>query len=152
MLLKDALKVIAACEIYENDMPKMAKIQLMRFVEVASVEQLHHYLIREDITPGKDIIMEGTKLKVAALLAVGYAIGRAIYKRTMSQAARSCSPLSGSAKSTCINAHKRRALQSQINSMKQEMGKCGETGNEDACREAFMSRIDTAENKILKMM
>jgi hypothetical protein len=148
---KKALQTIAACMVYDSDMSKPAKIQLINFIESATLKQLQHYIIHGDIVKEENAqVVEGFFI-AAALIGAAAAAGRAIYDQEFSKAAKSCQNMRGVAKKSCMKRFKLRGVSGQINALRKEMGKCNQTARPDKCRKMFSTYIKNAETKMRKI-
>lgn len=154
MLPKSALQTIAACMVYEAEMSKPAKLQLVRFIEGASKKQLQHYIIHGEIVGEQDCqssVSEIAFLVPAAIIAAAAAAGRAIYSAEFSKAAKACQNLKGMDKKNCMKRYKLRGVSGKISALRREMGKCNQTSRPDKCRKMFQSYINNAEKQMRKI-
>lgn len=152
MLHKSALQTIAACMVYDMDISKPGKMQLMRFIENASERQLQHYLIHGEIVAEQEVnIAEIGVLVPAAIIASAAALGRAIYNREFSKAARACQEYNGAEKKDCMKKFKIRGISGKISALRREMGKCSQTSRPDNCRKMFQKYIVDAEKQMKKI-
>jgi len=152
MLSKSALQTIAACMVYDEDISKPAKMQILRFIESASEKQLQHYIVHGDIVAEQEVaISEVAFLVPAAIIAAAAAAGRAIYNAEFSKAARACQMFQGKEKKSCMKKFKIRGLNGKISAMRREMGKCNQTSRPDKCRKMFSDYIREAEKQLKKV-
>ena len=152
MLPKSALQTIAACMVYDEDMSKPAKMQVLRFIESASEKQLQHYIVHGNIVAEQEVeISEIAFLVPAAIIAAAAAAGRAIYNNEFSKAAKACQAEEGQTKKDCMKKFKLRGLSGKISAMKREMGKCNQTSRPDKCRTMFAKYIQDAEKQLKKV-
>lgn len=152
MLPKSAFQTIAACMVYDSDESYQSKMQLVRFIESASISQLQHYIIHGDIVKEEETDVNEIALLIpATIIAAAAAAGRAIYDNEFSKAAKACQPMQGSAKKSCMKRFKLRGISGKLSALRREMGKCNQTSRPDKCRKMFMSYIQTAEKQMKKI-
>jgi len=152
MLPKSALQTIAACMVYDSELPKPSKLQLVRFIESASENQLKHYIVHGEIVKEHDVIVsEVAWLVPAAIIAAASAAGNAIYNMQFSKAAKACQNMKAADKKNCIRRYKINGISGKISALKREMGKCNQTSRPDKCRKMFDTYIKNAEKKMRKI-
>ncbi len=151
MLPKSYLKFIAASVVYEADLSKYAKIQLMRFIENSeSASQLHLFLVEGKIgNPSEcENVSEGKILKAALILAAALAAGKLVYNNFLTKAARACSGAKIADRVKCINQFKKKADIGKLATLKRESSKCNQTSNVKKCRNMFANHIKKIEDRI----
>jgi len=88
------------------------------------------------------------RVGVTALLAAGAAASHEIYKRYLSQAARSCSGKNGMDKRNCMVAFRKKALQGKIVMLQKVSGNCTKTKNPGRCKKKFEAKIKKIRYRI----
>ena len=151
MLPKSHLKVIAAHMVYESGFSKTAKIQLIRFIEDASVSQLNIFVTEGRIS--KDNISEVNPLKYlppVLLIRGALAAGKAAYNKFFGPAVKACRGKSGDDKKRCIRDFKLKALYAKLAALRKDMGKCNQTNDANKCRNTFLKHMKLVEKQIAK--
>jgi len=151
MLPKSALQTIAACMVYDSDLSKPGKMQMVRFIESASMRELQHYIIHGNIVSDKETQVTEDFFIAATLIGAAAAAGRAIYSSEFSKAAKACSQMRGVAKKSCMQRYKIRGVSGKIQALRREMGKCNQTSRPDKCRKMFINYIRNAEKQMKKI-
>ena len=154
MLPKIALQMIAACILYESDLPKPAKIQMLHFIENDTNEsELKNYIVsgKFSTTPEIDRINEVAFLLPGAVIASAIAAGKAFYDNQFSEAAKACIKLKGQVKKDCMKRFKVKGISGKIAALRREMGKCNQTIRPDKCRKMFLNYIKNAEKQMRKI-
>lgn len=154
MLPKIALQMIAACMLYESDMPRPAKLQMLYFIENATTEiELRNYIVYGKFSTGPEIdkVNEASFLLPGAVIASAIAAGRAFYEKQFGEAARACIKLKGQLKKDCMQKFKLKGMSGKISALRREMGKCNQTLRPDKCRKMFLNYIKTAEKQMRKI-
>jgi hypothetical protein len=136
--------------VYDSDMSKPGKMQMVQFIESASEKQLQHYIIHGEVVKEKDTIVEAFFLP-AVIIGAALAAGRAIYDTEFSKAAKACPEMKGAAKKECMKRFKVRGISGKISALRREMGKCNQTSRPDKCRKMFMDYIKNAEKQMRKI-
>lgn len=147
MLPKTYLKFIAASIVYEASLSKYSKVQLIRFIEDASYDQLATFI-------KKGYIKEPEKVSEAfvvpaMLIVAAVSAANLIYDRNFSNAARDCAGRQNSKEKTqCLKNYRIRANTAKVAALKREIPKCSQTNNIKKCRDMFLKRIQKIENQI----
>lgn len=150
MISKEAAKLIAINMIYESSLSKTSKIQLVRFVEDASINQLSHFILHQEIVK-EDETSINEFVQIAAITALAVAAGSAAYSKYFSDAAKACSDKKGMDKKICIKGYKLKGMSAKISALRKEMSKCNQTLKPDKCRKTFQKYIKNIEKQIIKL-
>jgi len=153
MLSKSYLKVIAAYIVYESNLSKYAKIQMLRFIEnEASESQLKVFINEGKIRKvyEGEVISEVGPIAVAAIIGVAIAAGKAAHAKFFSNAAKACAGKEREEKKKCMQDFKLKANYARMAALKREMGKCSQTDDIKKCRDNFMKHIVRIEKQIRK--
>lgn len=152
MLPKSAYQTIAACMLYDSDMPKPLKLKVLNFVEYATSEQILHYLIHDEIVKEEETqLVEVGFIMAAALITAASASARAVYSKFNSAGAQACRDKDGIAKKQCIKNYRLRGVAGKVSALRREMGKCGQTAKPDKCRKMFFNYIRNAEKEMRRI-
>lgn len=108
---------------------------------------------------GKGAAAAGKFATSKAGLATGGAAGAAlaiyagykIYKRFLSQAAKSCAGQSGAAKTACMNKYKKTALMKQASAIQSASSKCAQSKDPAKCKAAIAAKISSIKAKAAKI-
>ena len=108
------------------------------------------------MTTGKEKVQAamGTKAGKAgavALAAAAIYAGVKVYQRFMSQAAKSCSGQSGSAKSACMAKYKANAIKGQIAATQRGVSACAKAKDPVKCKASIQGRVQKLQNKLSKV-
>jgi len=153
MLSKSYLKVIAAYIIYESNLSKYAKIQMLRFIENEASESQLKVLITEGRIrkiSESEIILEVGPLAVAIIIGAAIAAGKAAHARFLSAAAKTCAGKDREDKKKCIRDFRFKANYAKVAALKREIGKCSQTNDVKKCRDNFTKYIGRIEKQIRK--
>jgi len=152
MLPKSAYQTIAACMLYDSDLPKDLKLEILEFIEHATSEQILHYLIHDEFVRENEtrLVDEGFILP-AALITAASAAGRSIYSKYFSAGAQACRDKVGIAKKACMKHYKARGIAGKVSALRREMAKCANTPKPDKCRKMFLNYIRNAEKEMRKI-
>jgi len=149
MLPKTYLKFVASSVVYESALSKYAKVQLMRFIENASSDQLYFFINEGRIS--NESLSEAFVVP-AMLLVAATSAAKLAYDRVFSDAARYCSnEETREARSQCIKNYKIRANRAKLTALRREMPKCDQTNNVKKCRETFMKHIQRIEKDMERL-
>ena len=151
MLPKSYLKFIAASMVYESDLSKYAKIQAMRFIENASMEQLNIFISECSLRPiSEEENISEKYLLPAVVLASALAAGRVAYDQFLGKAAIACAQKKGDDRKKCMRDFRLKSHYAKVAALKREMGKCGQTNNVKKCRDLFIKQIRKIEKQVQK--
>lgn len=149
MLPKSAYQTIAACMLYDSNLPKSVKLEHLEFIENASEKQIMHYLIHDEMVSEQEIELVGEGFILAtALLFAASSAGRALYNKNFSDGAKACRDKGGVAKKMCMRNFKVKGISAKIAALRREMGKCSQTAKPDKCRKMFATYIRNAEKEM----
>lgn len=152
MLPTSAYQTIAACMLYDCDMPKPLKLKVLNFIEHASSKQILHYLIHDEIVREEETqLVELGFILTAALVTAASASARAVYSKFNSAGAQACRDKEGVARKQCIKNYRVRGVAGKVAALRREMGKCGQTSKPDKCRKMFINYIRNAEKEMRKI-
>jgi hypothetical protein len=158
MLPKSAFQTIAACMLYDSDMPKSDKLEILEFIEHASEQQLMHYLVHGECLSNEELSefvitagAVGSFILSSALISAASAMARAVYSKYNGAGAQACRDKEGMAKKACLKNFKVKGVSAKIAAYRKEMGKCGKTQRPDKCRKMFQNYIRTAEKQMRKI-
>ena len=87
----------------------------------------------------------------AAAAALAIYAGYKIYKRFLSQAARSCAGQSGAAKTACMNKFKKQAIIKQASAIQSASGTCAKSKNPEKCKAAVAKKVAALKLKASKI-
>jgi hypothetical protein len=152
MLPRSALQTIAACMLYESDLPSSEKKYIIRFIEMATENQIKHYIVHgELVSDNRTQVSELGWILSSALISAASAAGRAIYNKFFSDAAQACRDKKGPVRKACMKNYKLRGVAGKISMLRREMGKCGQTAKPDKCRKMFIKYIRNADKQMRKI-
>lgn len=154
MLSKKALQMIAAGILYESELPKPEKIQMLHFIENMTTEsELRNFIVYRKFSTSSEIdkINEVAFLLPAAVIATALAAGRAFYDKQFSEAAKACIKMRGKMKKDCMKKYKIKGLAGKMASLRREMGKCNQTAKPNKCRKMFLNYIKNIEKQARKI-
>jgi hypothetical protein len=150
MLPRSAYQSIVAYMLYESDMRKSEKLEILEFVESATIEQMLHYLIHDEIVNENETqLVEMGFIMSTALMAAATSLAQAVYSRFSGQGVNACRAMEDSVKrKACQKNYKLRGAAGKISALRKEMGKCSKTANPDKCRKMFQNYIRNAEKQM----
>lgn len=150
MIPRSAYKTIVAKMLYDSDIPKSEKLEVLEFVENATVEQMLHYLIHDEIVNENETqLVEMGFIMSTVLMSAATSLAQAVYSRFSGQGANACRALDDSTKrKACKKNYKLRGAAAKIATLKKESGKCNKTANPEKCRKMFQTYIRNAEKQL----
>ena len=119
MLSKSYLKFIASAIVYESSVKKNIKIQLIRFIEGASSDQLNLFI--NEFRVSKNEITTEAYVVPAMLMLAAMSAAKLVYNRVFSNAARYCADQGKGTReerTKCINDFKIRANRAKLTALK----------------------------------
>ncbi|HUU88825.1 MAG TPA: hypothetical protein VMX17_13890 [Candidatus Glassbacteria bacterium] len=156
------LKLVAYLMVYESDLSKPAKLQLVNFLKEATEPQIKLFVVEGrvgNVSQKQELELDSILevAPIAAYYASGIVWGAAIalamkaFNKYHGEAAKACAEKRGREKKLCMNVYTVRAYQQKITVLKTEAGKCNQTADPKKCREKFIKNIKVVEKQLIKI-
>ena len=143
--------MLVARMLYESDhISKSDKLAILEFTEYATVEQMLHFLIHDEIVNEDETqLVEMGFIMSTVLMSAATSLAQAVYSRFSGQGVNACRALEDKVKrKACMKNYKLRGAAAKIATLRKESGKCSKTADPIKCRTKFQTYIRNAEKQM----